>query len=262
MPSKDGHSALIQFDLNGDPDGADEHVKPVLAAVAAVQRAHPRFLIREFGGASADLGVNSTVGKDFARAERLSVPLTFLILLLAFGAFVAAGIPVLLALSAVLGSVGLSAIVSHVAHASDTTSSVILLMGMAVGVDYSLFYVKREREEKAAGHAGREALLRAAATSGQAVLISGMTVLIAMAGLLFAGSKIFESLGIGAMIVVFMSMIGSLTVLPALLGKLGGRVDRGLIAVLAAAIMAVGAPPAATARSADHSKNDVAALQG
>ncbi len=240
VPSKDGHSALIQFDLNGDPDGADEHVKPVLAAVAAVQRAHPRFLIREFGGASADLGVNSTVGKDFARAERLSVPLTFLILLLAFGAFVAAGIPVLLALSAVLGSVGLSAIVSHVAHASDTTSSVILLMGMAVGVDYSLFYVKREREEQAAGHAGREALLRAAATSGQAVLISGMTVLIAMAGLLFAGSKIFESLGIGAMIVVFMSMIGSLTVLPALLGKLGGRVDRGLIAVLAAAVMAVG----------------------
>ena len=215
-------------------------MKPVLAAVAAVQRAHPRFLIREFGGASADLGVNSTVGKDFARAERLSVPLTFLILLLAFGAFVAAGIPVLLALSAVLGSVGLSAIVSHVAHASDTTSSVILLMGMAVGVDYSLFYVKREREEQAAGHAGREALLRAAATSGQAVLISGMTVLIAMAGLLFAGSKIFESLGIGAMIVVFMSMIGSLTVLPALLGKLGGRVDRGLIAVLAAAVMAVG----------------------
>ncbi len=239
VQSKDGHAALIQFDLKGNPDRADEHVKPVLAAVAAMQRAHPKFLIQEFGGASADLGVNGTVGKDFARAERLSVPLTFLILLLAFGAFVAAGIPVLLALSAVLGSVGLSAIVSHVAHASDTTSSVILLMGMAVGVDYSLFYVKREREEKAAGHDGREALLRAAATSGQAVLISGVTVLIAMAGLLFAGSKIFESLGIGAMIVVFMSMIGSLTVLPALLGKLGDRVDRGLIAVLAAAVMAV-----------------------
>ncbi len=237
--SKDGHSGLIQFDLKGDPDRADDHVKPVLAAVAAMQRAHPGFLIQEFGSASADLGVNGTVGKDFARAERLSVPLTFLILLLAFGAFVAAGIPVLLALSAVLGSVGLSAIVSHVAHASDATSSVILLMGMAVGVDYSLFYVKREREERAAGHDGRDALLRAAATSGQAVLISGATVMIAMAGLLFAGSKIFESLGIGAMIVVFMSMIGSLTVLPALLGKLGDRVDRGLIAVVAAAVMAV-----------------------
>ncbi len=237
--SKDGHSALIQFDLRGNPDLADAQVKPVLAAVAALQRAHPRLLIEEFGSASADLGLNDTVGKDFARAERLSVPLTFLILLLAFGAFVAAGIPVLLALSAVLGSVGLSAIVSHLAHASSTTSSVILLMGMAVGVDYSLFYVKREREESASGHPRREALHRAAATSGQAVLISGMTVLIAMAGLLFAGSKIFESLGIGAMIVVSMSMIGSLTVLPALLGRLGDRVDRGLIAVVAAAIMAL-----------------------
>ena len=94
------------------------------------------------------------------------MPLTFLILLFAFGAFVAAGLPVLLAFSAVLGSVGVSALASHVFHAADATSSVILLMGMAVGVDYSLFYVKREREERAAGHAGRDALQRAAATSG------------------------------------------------------------------------------------------------
>ena len=235
--SRDGRSGLIQFDLKGDPDLADQHVKPVLAAVAAMQRAHPGLQIQEVGRASADLALNGSIGKDFSRAERLSVPLTFLILLIAFGAFVAAGIPVLLALSAVLGSVGLSALVSHVAHASDTTSSVILLMGMAVGVDYSLFYVKREREEKASGHPGREALHRAAATSGQAVLISGATVLIAMAGLLFAGSKIFASLGIGAMIVVFMSMVGSLTVLPALLGKLGDRVDRGIVAVTAATTM-------------------------
>ena len=90
--------------------------------------------------------------------------------------------PVLLAFSAVLGSVGLSQLVSHVFHASDATQSVILLMGMAVGVDYSLFYLKREREERAAGHEGHDGLFRAAATSGQAVLISGVTVLIAMAG--------------------------------------------------------------------------------
>ena len=154
-----------------------------------------------------------------------------MILLLAFGAFVAAGVPVLLAFSAVLASVGLSSLVSHVAHASDATSSVILLIGMAVGVDYSLFYVKREREERAAGHDGREALHRAAATSGQAVLISGATVLVAMAGMLLAGSGVFTSLGIGAMIVVFVSMLGSLTVLPALLAKLGDRIDRGVVAV-------------------------------
>ena len=115
--------------------------------------AHPGFRVAEFGQASADRAVGDTIDRTSSGPSELSVPLTFLILLLAFGAFVAAGIPVLLALSAVLGSVGVSALVSHVVHASDTTSSVILLMGMAVGVDYSLFYVKREREERAAGHA-------------------------------------------------------------------------------------------------------------
>src|SRR5262249_36632411 len=124
----------------------------------------------------------------------------------------------------------------HVFHASDATQSVMLLMGMAVGVDYSLFYLKREREERAAGHEGHEGLFRAAATSGQAVLISGVTVLIAMAGMLLAGTKIFTSIGIGAMLVVFVSLVGSLTVLPALLGKLGDRIERGVRRVLAAGL--------------------------
>jgi uncharacterized membrane protein YdfJ with MMPL/SSD domain len=239
VASKDGRSVLVELDLKGSDSNAQAHVGAVLAAVASVQRSHPGFRVEEFGDASANRALDHTVGSDFSRAERLSVPLTFLILLVAFGAFVAAGLPVLLALSAVLGSVGVSALVSHVAHASNPTSSVILLMGMAVGVDYSLFYVKREREERAAGHSSHDALQRAAATSGQAVLISGFTVLIAMAGLLLAGSKIYTSLALGAMIVVFMSMVGSLTVLPALLGKFGDRIDRGLLAVLAASLMAV-----------------------
>src|SRR4029078_2420764 len=125
-----------------------------------------------------------------------------------------------------------------VAHASDATQSVILLMGMAVGVDYSLFYVRREREERAAGYGGQDSLFRAAATSGQAVLISGFTVLIAMAGMLFAGTKIFTPIGVGAMLVVFVSLCGSLTVLPALLGKLGDRyIERGVRQVLAATVL-------------------------
>ncbi len=234
--SKDGRSVLIQFELKGNSATADARIQPVLDAVASVQRAHPGFTIEEFGEASATKALNETIGHDFSKAERLSVPITFVILLLAFGAFVAAGVPVLLAFSAVLASIGLSSLVSHIQHASDATSSVILLIGMAVGVDYSLFYVKREREERAAGHQGVEAVHRAAATSGHAVLISGATVLIAMAGMLFAGSNVFTSIGIGAMIVVFVSMIGSLTVLPALLAKLGDRIDRGLFAVAAAGL--------------------------
>jgi RND superfamily putative drug exporter len=236
VKSKDGRSLLVQFELRGPGSSADERVQPVLDAVAGMQRAHPQYLVAEFGGASADHALNDTTGKDFSKAERLSLPLTFLILLLAFGAFVAAGVPVLLAFSAVLASIGLSELVSHVAHAADATSSVILLIGMAVGVDYSLFYVKREREERAAGYDARTALQRAAATSGQAVLISGATVLVAMAGMLFAGSAIFTSVGLGAMIVVFVSMVGSVTVLPAILSKLGDRVDRGVVAVAASSV--------------------------
>ncbi len=236
--SKDGHAQIVQFQIKGKLDSSDKRVQPVLDAVARVQKATPGFTVAEFGFASATHKLNKTIGKDFSHAESLSVPITFLILLFAFGAFVAAGVPVLLAFSAVLGSIGLSQLVSHLAHASSATQSVILLMGMAVGVDYSLFYVKREREERAAGHLGHEGLLRAAATSGQAVLISGLTVLIAMAGMLFAGSKIFTSIGIGAMLVVFTSLVGSLTVLPALLAKIGDRyIERGVRQVLAAAVL-------------------------
>lgn len=236
--SKDGHAALVQFSIIGNADTADTRVQPVLDAVAAVQKQSPGFTVAEFGFASANHELNNTIGKDFQKAERLSVPITFLILLFAFGAFVAAGVPVLLAFTAVLGSIGLAEIVSHVVHASDSTNDVILLMGMAVGVDYSLFYLKREREERLAG-SGHEALPRAAATSGQAVLISGCTVLIAMAGMLLTGSKIFTSIGIGAMLVVFTAMVGSLTVLPALLGKLEDRVERGIFAVVAAGLLGV-----------------------
>jgi RND superfamily putative drug exporter len=225
--SPNGHSALIEFDIRGSADTAADRVQPVLNAVAGLQRTAPAFTVAEFGDASANLEVNKTINNGFSRAERLSLPITFAVLLVAFGAFVAAGLPVLLAFSAVLGSGGLAAVASHVFHAADATSSVMLLMGMAVGVDYSLFYLKREREERRAGHA--DALQRAAATSGRAVLVSGVTVLIAMAGMLFAGTKTFESIGIGAMLVVLMAMVGSLTVLPALLGRLGDRVDKGRI---------------------------------
>jgi RND superfamily putative drug exporter len=236
--SKDRHSTLVQFSIAGEAAKADSKIQPVLDAVDRLKAQSPGFNVAEFGFASATKELNDTVGQDFTKAERLSVPITFLILLFAFGAFVAAGVPVLLAFTAVLGSIGLAGIISHVSHASDATNSVMLLMGMAVGVDYSLFYLKREREERLAG-AGDEALPRAAATSGQAVLISGGTVLIAMAGMLLAGSKIFTSIGIGTMIVVFMSMIGSVTVLPALLGKLGDRVERGVVAVGAAGGLAL-----------------------
>ncbi|HEV8462857.1 MAG TPA: MMPL family transporter, partial [Gaiellaceae bacterium] len=219
--SKDGRSALVEFDLKDD-----NNVSSVLNTVSNLQRAGPAFTVAEFGSASIDQQASDRINKNLAKAEMLSMPITFLVLLLAFGALVAAGIPVLLAMSAVLAAIGLDSLISHVWHTADPAASVILLIGMAVGVDYSLFYVKREREERRRGH-GDDALIRAAGTSGMAVLVSGGTVMIAMAGMLLSGSKIFTALGIASMLVVAAAVIGSLTVLPALLGKLGDRIDRG-----------------------------------
>ncbi len=228
--SRDGHSALVQFTITGDPNTAKDRVEPILEAIAGVQAANPGLSVQEVGNASASYELNQRFSKDFANAERLTIPITLIILLVAFGAVVAAGVPVLLAFSAVLASLGLFALVTH-AYSGDyqSTSSVILLIGMAVGVDYSLFYLRREREERAAGQEPRAALLRAASTSGQAVLISGGTVLIAMAGMFIAGNRIFTSFAIGTMLVVLCAVIGSVTVLPAVLGKLGDRVDRGRV---------------------------------
>jgi uncharacterized membrane protein YdfJ with MMPL/SSD domain len=231
--SRDGHSLLVQFTVKGDPDKAKDKIKPIIEAVAGAQAANPQISIREVGSASATYESNKAMARDFHSAERLTIPITLIILFAAFGALVAAGIPVVLAFSAVLASLGLYALFTHVTSGDyQTTSSVVLLIGMAVGVDYSLFYLRREREERASGQPSRAALLRAAATSGQAVLISGITVLIAMAGMLMASNKVFTSIAFGTMFVVLCAMIGSLTVLPATLARLGDRVDRGRIPFL------------------------------
>jgi uncharacterized membrane protein YdfJ with MMPL/SSD domain len=228
--SRHGRSVLIQFDMRGDPNTADERVEPVLNAIAGVQASNRSVSIREVGTASANYELGKTFNKDFANAERLTIPLTLVILLAAFGALVAAGLPVLLAFSAVLASLGLFGLFTHVYSADwESASAVILLIGMAVGIDYSLFYLRREREERAEGQEPRAALHRAAATSGQAVLVSGATVLIALAGMFIAGNKIFTGMAFGTMIVVLCALLGSLSVLPALMAKLGDRVDRGRI---------------------------------
>ena len=229
--SKDRHSALVQFEIEGDAEEAVEKIEPVMAQVEAAQKANPTLSIQHGGDASGQKQVETLFEEDLAKAETLSLPITLLILVVAFGAIVAAGVPVLLAFSAVLATTGLVAIPSQIFPVSDAMSSVILLIGMAVGVDYSLFYLRREREEREAGHSSSVALQRAAATSGRAVLISGITVMAAMAGMFLTGDKTFMSFGIGTILVVGVAMIGSLTVLPALLSKMGDKVMRGRVRV-------------------------------
>ena len=230
LVSRDGHSALVQFDVKGKAADAQNKIAPILAAIDGTQTAYPNVIIGEFGQASADNQVSQRFDSDMHRAEITSLPLTIAILIVAFGALVAAGLPVLLAFSAVLAATGLNSLVSHVVPTDQqTVAAIILMIGMAVGIDYSLFYLKREREERYGGRSPAEALFSAARTSGQAVLVSGTTVLIAMAGMFISGNSLFDTIGIGTMIVVLASMIGSLTVLPAVLHRLGDRVDKGRI---------------------------------
>src|SRR5262249_42599018 len=192
--SHDGHSALVSFRIAGDQSHADDQVGASLAATAAAQRAHPSLRIEQAGDASADKALNKSFGDDFAKARTLSLPITLLILIFAFGALVAAGIPVILAITGVGATLGLVGLVSHLAPVDPAVSEVVLLVGMAVGIDYSLFYMRREREERAAGRSEEAALEAAAATSGRSVLISGLTVMASMAGMYLAGNKTFASM--------------------------------------------------------------------
>ena len=230
--SADGHTALVEWDMKGDDKWATKRIEALTTATANVAKAHPAFYVGEAGSISSGKALNDAFNKQLEQAGERSIPLTLVVLLLVFGAIVAAGVPLLLALTAVAGTIGFVALPSHLVPMDPNVSAVLLLVGLAVGVDYSLFYLKREREERAAGKGHRAALEAAAATSGRSVLISGVTVMIAMAGMLFSGDKTYLSFGIATMLVVAVAMLGSLTVLPALLSKLGDRVEKGRIPFL------------------------------
>ena len=232
LVSADGRSALVTFTVPGQVSHEDQTVVPALRAVAAVQARHPGLLIAEAGDASADRAANAIVSHDFRQAEETSVPITLILLIAVFGALIAAGIPVLLAGTAVFTALALLAIPGQWLPIDSSTSEVVLLIGMAVGVDYSLFYLRREREERARGASTERALRTAAATSGRAILVSGLTVMIALAGLFLTGVSEFTGIALGTIAVVGVAVVGSLTFLPALLSWLGPWADRARIPFL------------------------------
>ncbi len=232
LVSADGRTALVTFQVAGPHARADAVVGADLAAVARVQAGHRGLIVAEAGGASTDVAANTLMSQDFRRAELTSVPITLILLITVFGALIAAGIPVLLAGSAVMVAVSLLAIPSRWLPVGSSTSEIVLIIGMAVGVNYSLFYLRREREERAAGASFGAALATAAATSGRAIVVSGLTVMISLAGLLLTGIDLFTGLAVGTIMVVGVAVVGSLTLLPALLSLLGTWSDRGKIPFL------------------------------
>jgi RND superfamily putative drug exporter len=221
-------AALIDVHLKSTVDDASQ----IQARTAAIARAHADLRVREAGEVSVNSAIDDRVAADLHSAEGISLPITILLMLLAFGALIAAGVPVLLALTSVAATMGIAAPLSHLIHAEPTVTSMIVLIGMAVGVDYSLFYLKREREERAAGRSTLDAVEIAAATSGHSILVSGAAVVASMAGLFIVGSVTFNSLASGAIVVVAVAVVGSVTVLPALLAKLGRWVDRPRLPLL------------------------------
>jgi putative drug exporter of the RND superfamily len=232
LVSVDGRSALVTFQVPGPAADQVTAVAPALNAVAAVQARYPGLRIAEGGDASFGRAINAVLDSGFRKAEATSVPITLILLLLVFGALIAAGIPLLLAATSVMTALSLLTVVSRWLPVGSSTSEVVLIIGMAVGVDYSLFYLRREREERAAGRDTREALRIAAGTSGRAILVSGLTVMIALAGLFVTRADVFTGVALGTIAVVGVAVLGSLTLLPALLSWLGPRADRGRIPFL------------------------------
>jgi putative drug exporter of the RND superfamily len=227
-----GTAALVTFRVAGPNADADTTVLADLAAVHRIQASHPGLLVREAGDASTDRVASALLGQDFRQSEWTSIPLTLILLVAVFGALIAAGIPVLLAATAVVTAVSLLGIAGQWLPVGSGTSELVLVIGMAVGVDYSLFYLRREREERMNGHDDLTVVGIAAATSGRAILVSGLTVMVSLAGLFLTGIDIFTGIAFGTIMVVGVAVLGSLFFLPALLSWLGPWADRGQLPYL------------------------------
>ncbi|MEU1284122.1 MMPL family transporter [Kitasatospora sp. NPDC005856] len=227
--SVDGKVVRIPVVLKGPELDGRKNVVPVLDQTAKVRAGHPDLVVEETGSPSISKGVNDQRGKDLALSERITLPVTLVTLLIVFGSAVMAGVPLLLALSSIAAALGLSMVASHVLPDPGVGTNMIMLIGLAVGVDYTLFYLKREREERvrAGGRLGPEALVElAAATAGRAIVVSGLAVIVSTAALYLATDVIFSSLATGTILVVSVAVVSSLTALPALLVKIGQRTER------------------------------------
>jgi uncharacterized membrane protein YdfJ with MMPL/SSD domain len=207
----------------GEPETS---VEEVTDAVHAAQDEFPEFQILAGGSASQLKQQEEIIEEDFAFALFLNIPITLVILILAFGAVLAALVPLALAIAAVMIANAILALISQAYPLDQAYSEITLLMGLATGIDYALFVISRYRNERRGGKSKEEALETATATSGRAVVFAGVTVLLAICGMFLVQNAIFTSLGIAAIVVVAIAVIASMTLLPALIAMLGDNLDR------------------------------------
>jgi len=228
VPAPDGSAAMVVIELAPGTDDVSQ-IQQVVTSVAAD---HPDLTLAQAGDTSVNAAINDRVAEDLAGAEAVALPVTLLLMVLAFGALIAAAIPVVLAATSVVATLGVAAVLSYVVPAEPTVTSMIVLIGMAVGVDYTLFYLKREREERARGRSTIDAVEIAAETSGHSIVVSGIAVIVSLSALYVLQLAMFDSLATGAVVVVAFAVVGSITVLPALLVALGRWVDRPRVPLL------------------------------
>jgi RND superfamily putative drug exporter len=226
--SADGSTVRIVGRINGGSDRVTPLVAPIKPIVDATRSANPSFRIHIISSTFINDDINNLISQGLDESLRITIPLTFLILLVAFGAIVAAVVPLILAITSLLAAFGILGIYSQVVGVvSPNATQLIVLIGLAVAVDYSLFMITRFRVERRAWRSRAKAIEVSSSTAGRAVFFSGLAVMISLAGLITLGVSLFTSMAIGTISVVLVSVIGSLTFLPATLAILGDRVNAG-----------------------------------
>ena len=228
LVSPDGSTVRIVGRIDGDKDRVTPLIAPVLPILADARTADPALAIHAISSTFINDDINALISKGLDSTLSLTIPLTFIILLFAFGAIVASVVPLVLAITSLVAAFGILGIYSQViGPVSPNATQLIVLIGLAVAVDYSLFMITRFRVERRAGRDRAKAIEVSSSTAGRAVFFSGLAVMISLAGLITLGVSLFTSMAIGTISVVFVSVAGSLTFLPATLSILGDRVNLG-----------------------------------
>jgi putative drug exporter of the RND superfamily len=226
--SPDGSTVQVVGNVPGERPVVEQRLVPVPAIVDAARERMPDATIHIVSSTFLNNDIERVINEELDGSLRLTIPVTFLILLLAFGAIAASVVPLVLAVTSLSAAIGLLGLYSQTVSAvSPNAIQLVILMGLAVAVDYSLFMITRFRTERQRGAAVQEAIETSSSTAGRAVFFSGIAVIISLGGLVTLGVSLFTSMAIGTMGVVLVSVIGSLTFLPATLAILGDRVNLG-----------------------------------
>ena len=224
LVSADKHTTILPIVMAGNLTQAEKNIDKVHAVVSAAD-GRGGFSTLITGTASIQSDFSQTANHDLRQGEGIGVPIALIVLLVVFGAVVAATLPIFLALIAITMAVALTALLGQAFDVSVFAINMVSMMGLATGIDYSLFIVSRYREERARGLGTVDAITVTGGTASRAVLFSGLTVVLALLGLLLVPTNVFVSLALGAIVVVIMAVVAALTLLPAVLRLLGPRVD-------------------------------------